>query len=87
MENGANMFIAKDFYSPVFLSFLHLPFRLFSGNYSKVIKIRHYEGCKVMKLSKKLLAIVLGVAVLGTTAVGVAFADTSTTLGQPTQAP
>jgi Phr family secreted Rap phosphatase inhibitor len=34
-----------------------------------------------MKLNKKLLAIVLGVAVLGTTAVGVAFADTSTTLG------
>jgi hypothetical protein len=38
-----------------------------------------------MKLNKKLVAIVLGVAVLGTTAVGVAFADTSTTPTQPTQ--
>jgi 3-hydroxyacyl-CoA dehydrogenase len=38
-----------------------------------------------MKLNKKLVAIVLGVAVLGTTAVGVAFADTSTTPAQSTQ--
>jgi 3-hydroxyacyl-CoA dehydrogenase len=38
-----------------------------------------------MKLNKKLLAIVLGVAVLGTTAAGVAFADTSTAPAQPTQ--
>ena len=38
-----------------------------------------------MKLNKKLVAIVLGVAVLGTAAVGVAFADTSTTPTQPTQ--
>jgi hypothetical protein len=38
-----------------------------------------------MKLNKKLLAIVLGAAVLGTTAVGVAFAATSTTPGQSTQ--
>jgi hypothetical protein len=38
-----------------------------------------------MKLNKKLLAIALGVAVVGTTAVGVAFADTSTTPTQPTQ--
>jgi len=38
-----------------------------------------------MKLNKKLVAIVLGVAVLGTAAVGVAFADTSTTPAQSTQ--
>jgi 3-hydroxyacyl-CoA dehydrogenase len=38
-----------------------------------------------MKLSKKLLAIGLGVAVLGTTAAGVAFADTSTTPAQSAQ--
>jgi hypothetical protein len=38
-----------------------------------------------MKLSKKLLAIGLAVSVLGTTAVGVAFADTSTAPAQPAQ--
>jgi hypothetical protein len=38
-----------------------------------------------MKLNKKMLAIILGVAVLGTTAAGVAFADTGATPAQPTQ--
>jgi hypothetical protein len=38
-----------------------------------------------MKLNKKLMAIALGVAVVGTAVVGVAFADTSTTPAQPAQ--
>jgi hypothetical protein len=40
------MFIAKDFCSPGILSFLHLPFRLLSGNYSKVIETRKLREAK-----------------------------------------